>query len=60
MEPLPTVVLVISTVVYIVVGASIVHVLEWPYEQDTQSRISHNLNRATQQFLGMVHVYIAY
>ena len=54
MKPLLTVVLVISTVIYIIIGGAIMHVLEWDFETARLSQISLLLDQATRRFLGML------
>lgn len=51
MKPLPTILLVISTCVYIVIGGVLMHFLESDYEASTLSSTSRLLDQATQQFL---------
>jgi len=54
MEPLLTIVLVISTVLYIIIGGVIMYFLESDYEASMLSSMSRRLDQATQQFLRML------
>jgi len=51
MKPLLTIVLVISTVIFIIIGGVIMHHLEWDYEMTTRTDVSRRLVAAVQQFL---------
>jgi len=60
MKPLLTIVLVISTVIYVIVGGCIIHVLESGPDIALKTQIFRRLERTLQQFLGKYAYQIDY
>ena len=58
MNALLTIILLISTILYIIVGGFIIRVLESKHETATHTEISRRLDQTVLQFLCMIFIYL--